>query len=286
MGNAGQASEEARRVAECIADGAIGAVTEVHDWTDRPIWPQGMGRPLETPPVPDVLDWDLWLGPAPVRPYHPAYVSVRWRGWIDFGTGALGDIGCHDCHPIFKALHLGHPLSVEASWSQPVGSDLKKIGVDESFPVASVVRYEFPARDGMPPVVLHWYDGGIKPSRPEELESGREWRSEGTLYVGDRGKMLDGRIIPETRMQEYTPPPKTLPRSPGHFEEWIRAIQGGEPAGANFDFASMVTEVVLLGNIAIRTGKKLLWDGPNMKITNDEAANAYLQRTYREGWTL
>jgi len=286
MGNQGQASEETRRVAEFIADGAIGAVHEVHTWTNRPIWPQGMRRPVETPPVPDVLDWDLWVGPAPMRPYHPSYIAVRWRGWMDFGTGALGDMACHELHPVFKALNLGHPVSVEASYSQPIGPDLEKTSLDDSWPVAAIVRYEFPARGDRPPVSLVWYDGGIKPARPDDYESGRRWGESGTLYIGDKGKMLDGRLIPESKMKAYTLPPKTLPRSPGHFEEWIRAIKGGEAAGSDFEFASMLAEVVLLGNVALRTGKKLLWDGPNLRITNDAGANDLLHYIYREGWTL
>ncbi len=286
MGNQGQAGEEPRRVAEYIMDGALGQVHEVHDWTDRPIWPQGMDRPKEEPPVPEVLDWDLWLGPAPERPYHPSYISVRWRGWVDFGTGALGDMGCHSFDPIFRAIKLGHPISVEGSYSQIVEPNLKRRPIKESYPVASIVRYEFSARDEMPPVTLTWYDGGLKPPRPEELEEGRELRSNGILYVGESGKMLDNRLIPNSLMESYTPPPQTLPRSPGHYQEWVRAMKGGEPAGSNFEFASMVTEVVLLGNIALRRGKKLYWDGVNMKFTNDEEANTLLHRQYREGWTL
>ncbi len=286
MGNSGQASEETRLVAEFIADGAIGEVRAVHNWTDRPIWPQGLGRPKESVAAPRELDWNLWVGPAPMRPYHPDYIAVRWRGWADFGTGALGDMGCHSFFPIFKALNLGHPVSVEGSYSMIVLDGVVKPTLDETWPVASIVKFEFPARGSMPPVTITWYDGGIKPMRPEEFEQGREWRPEGVMYIGDKGKMLDGRLIPEARMQEYKMPPKSLPRSPGHYEEWIQAIKGGEPAGANFDYASLVTEVVLLGNIALRTGKKLLWDGANMRITNDLEANMYLHRQYRSGWTI
>jgi predicted dehydrogenase len=280
MGNSGQASEQTRLVAEWIADGAIGQVREVHDWTDRPYWPQGIERPAETPQVPATLDWDLWLGCAPTRPYNPIYLPFNWRGWWDFGTGALGDMGCHSFDPIFRALKLGHCTCVEAS------STYQNKVSTETYPHASVVRYEFPARGNMPPVKLTWYDGGLKPAKPEELEANRKLRSTGVLYVGDKGKMLDGRLIPETAMQQYTQPAKTLPRSPGHYEEWLAACKGGEPAGANFDFASMVTEVVLLGNIALRTREKLYWDGPNMKITNVPDANKYLSVEYRQGWSI
>ena len=287
MGNNGQAEERPRRLAEMIADGCIGDVHEVHRWTNRPIWPQGMPRPKETPPVPDVLDWDLWVGPAPMRPYNPAYVSVRWRGWIDFGTGALGDMGCHELYPIFRSLNLSHPTTIEATYAQTFDPGTgQKLDLTESWPVASIVTYEFPARDNMPPVKVTWYDGGLKPPRPAEYEEGRDWGREGVLFMGDKGNMVNGRIVPETKMQAYTLPPKTLPRSPGHMAEWIRAIKGGEPGGSDFQYASMVTEAVLLGNIAIRTGKRLVWDAANMQIINDAEANALLHRTYREGWSL
>jgi len=292
MGNQGQAKEQPRLLCEYIWDGAIGPVREVHVWTDRPLrglnavyWPQGVDRPKETPPVPDTLDWDLWLGPAPHRPYHPAYLPFNWRGWWDFGTGALGDIGCHALSPVFKALKLGHPTSVEA---------ICTLVNNETYPVASVVNYQFPARFDMPPVKLSWYDGGMRPPRPDELESGRQMGTNGTLFIGDKGKMLGGRLIPEARMKEYEKPPKLLPRSPGHSEEWIQACKGGKPAGSNFpDHAGPLAEAVLLGNVALRPELKekmnrtrLLWNGPNLKITNVPEANKFLRRDYRDGWTL
>jgi predicted dehydrogenase len=299
MGNQGQASDESRRLCEMIADGAIGPVREVHVWTDRPsnglfneYWPQGIDRPTETPPVPSTLDWDLWLGPAPARPYHPAYLPFRWRGWWDFGTGALGDIGCHSLDPVFRALKLGHPDSVEASSTRVNG---------ETFPLASMVTYQFPAREEMPPVKLVWYDGGLRPPRPAELESERRLGTAGHLFIGDDGKILSRRtqegvgyfLIPESRAKEYGEPPQTLPRSIGHYNEWIEACKGGAPAGSNFDWAGPLTEVVLLGNIALRpelreelTAKRLLWDGPNMRFTNSTVANKFLKREYREGYAL
>jgi len=291
MGNQGQASEETRLMCEYIWDGAIGPVREVHVWTDRPsrglfevYWPQGVDRPKEEPPIPETLDWDLWLGPAPYRPYHSCYLPFAWRGWWDFGTGALGDIGCHSLDPVFRALKLGHPSTVEAACT---------LVNKETYPVASTVRYQFPARGDMPPVKLTWYDGGLRPPRPDELEDGQEMGTGGTLFVGDKGKMLRHRLIPESKMKEYKKPPQMLPRSPGHFEEWIEACKGGKPAGSNFDHAGLLAEVVLLGNVALRvelreklTRMKLLWDGPNMKITNLPEANQFLQREYRKGWTL
>jgi len=297
MGTQGHAMESARLLCEWIWDGAIGPVREVHAWTPHPVWPQGIERPTDTPPVPDTLDWDLWLGPAPYRPYHPAYLPALWRGWWDFGTGGLGDMGCHIFDPIFWALKLGHPTSVEASHSIFVREPMnwKKQRNTESFPQASIVYYRFPARGEMPPLKLTWYDGGLMPETPEELEEGRKMGDQfgGVLYIGDKGKILTGshgangvRIIPESKMNAYQKPAATLARSIGHREEWIEACKGGQPAGANFDYAGPLTEVVLLGNIALRTGKKLLWDGENMKFTNVPAANQYLHREYRAGWTL
>jgi len=278
MGNSGQAKEEVRVTCEYVWSGAIGPVREVHVWSDRPIWPQGIRRPSETQPVPETLDWDLWLGPAPERPFNRAYHPFKWRGWWDFGTGALGDMGCHAFHPIFRVLKLGHPLSVEAC-----SSDKKNVSL-ETFPLASIVRYQFPAREDMPPLALTWYDGGLRPARPPELEAERSLEEGGTMYVGDKGKMLGHIPIPEVRRKELGTPPKTLPRSPGHFQEWFQACKGGEPAGADFDIASLVTQTVLLGNVALRTGKQLLWDGN--QVTNVPDANQYLSREYRAGWRL
>ncbi|OGC05946.1 hypothetical protein A2V82_10570 [candidate division KSB1 bacterium RBG_16_48_16] len=297
MGIQGHAMEEARLLCEWIWDGAIGAIREVHAWSPHPVWPQGMDRPTETPPVPDTLDWELWIGPAPYRPYHPAYLPMKWRGWWDFGTGGLGDMGCHIFDPIFWALKLGHPESVEASHSYFVAEALNwdKKKNTETYPRASIVRYKFPARGDMPTVKLIWYDGGLMPDRPEELEEGRKMGDQfgGVLYIGDKGKILTGshgarglRIIPETKMQGYQRPPKTLPRSIGHRREWIAACKGGEAAGMNFDKAGPLTEVVLLGNIALRVDKKLLWDATTMRFPNAPEADQYLHHEYRPGWEL
>jgi predicted dehydrogenase len=292
MGNQGQASEETRLMCEYVWDGALGPVREVHVWTDRPLrglhdvyWPQGVDRPKETPPVPETLDWDLWLGPAPERPYHPCYVPFNWRGWWDFGTGALGDIGCHSIDPAFRALKLGHPTSVEAACT---------LVNKETYPVASTVHYQFPARGDMPPVKLTWYDGGLRPPRPDEMDDDERFGTGGILFVGDKGKMLGHRLIPESRGREYRKPPQMIPRSPGHFVEWIEACKGGKPAGSDFArHAGLLAQVVLLGNVALRpemkeklTRTKLLWDGEKMEFTNVPEANQFLRREYREGWTL
>jgi predicted dehydrogenase len=279
LGNQGQATEEARLECEMIWDGAIGPVHEVNVWSPARFWsyPTWEGRPRETPPVPDGLDWDLWLGPAPARPYHPAYCPWTWRNWWDFGTGLLGDLGCHRLSSVFKALKLSHPISVEAS-STKVNPEIYPLGV--------IARYEFPARGDMPPVTLNWYDGGLKPPRPKELEPGH--RIGPVIYVGEKGKMAGYTLIPESRMKAYGPrPPQVLSRSVGHHKEWIDACRGGEAAGSNFvDHGGLLTEVCLLGNVALRAGGKLAWDGPNMKVTNDRSANQYLRRTYRSGRTL
>lgn len=278
LGNHGQASEEARVVREIIEDDAIGAVREVRVWSPARFWswPAFAGRPVETPPVPEGLDWDLWLGPAPERPYHPAYHPWTWRNWWDFGTGLLGDLGCHKLSTVFKALRLGHPAAIEASCT--------KLN-PETYPLGVLARFEFPARGGLPPVVLSWYDGGLKPPRPIELSPGDGMRD--TLYMGEKGILMGTQLLPDSLMDTYRRPPKTLPRSPGHYAEWVRACRGGPPAGSNFvDHAGLLTEACLLGNVAVRAGRKLTWDGPGLRVTNDPGANALLRRDYRKGWHL
>ncbi len=305
MGNQGMAFEGNRLINEWLWDGAIGQVREVHAWSDRPthngelFWAQGVDRPKDTPPVPETLDWDLWLGPAPYRRYHPAYAPFRWRGWWDFGSGGLGDMGIHNLAPVWSALKLGAPISVNAC---------STLFNNETLPLASTVHYEFAARGDMPAVTLHWYDGGMVPARPPELEAGRELsREDGLIFVGDKGKMyVEGwggnspRLIPESKMQAYERPPKTLPRSAGHHAEWIKACKQGTgspthnsalgsptPTRSSFDFAGPLTEAVLLGTVCVRMGGRTLhWDSKNLKVTNLSEANQYLHYEYREGWTL
>jgi len=287
MGNQGHSGEGVRLICEWIWDGAIGPVHEVHAWTNRPVWPQGIGRPKETPPVPKTLHWDLWIGPSPMRPYHPAYHPFKWRGWWDFGCGALGDMACHVLDPVWWALKLKYPKSVEAC-ATPVN--------DETFPLASIVRYEFPAREGMPPLKLHWYDGGLKPPRPDALEPGRrlDQAASNVLFIGEKGVLRCGeygdspRLIPEKLMREYKRPPKTLPRvNMSHEQDWIVACKGGRPACSNFDYSGPFTETVVMGNLALRRlGTRLEWDGENMKVTNDDKANEYIRPEYRDGWSL
>lgn len=287
MGNQGHSSEGIRLVKEWIQDGAIGFVKEVHAWTPLPagIWPQGMDRPQELTSVPHGMEWDLWLGPAPYRPYHPAYAPFRWRGWWDFGTGALGDQACHTLDVPFFALDLDAPISVEASSS---GHNR------ESFPWASMVHYDFPARGARPPVHVTWYDGGLLPKRPEELEAGRAMGNQygGVLFVGDKGKLICGtfgegpRLLPESLMKSYQRPPKTIPRSNGHYLDWIQACKGGSASSAHFDYAGPLTEMALLGNIAIRLGGKLYWDASNLRFESPDEANQYVSKTYRPGWLM
>lgn len=288
MGNQGHAGEGGRLINEWIWDGAIGDVREVHAFTNRPIWPQGIEAPKEIPSVPSSLDWNLWLGPAPFRPYHPAYAPFSWRGWWDFGTGALGDMGAHILDHPFWALKLGYPTSVQASSTR---------FTKDSYPVAEIVTYEFPARGKMPPVKLTWYDGGLMPPRPPELEQGRKMGDDGggVLFIGDKGVLMcstygrNPRIIPDSKMKEYKRPEKTIPRSPGIHEEWIEAIKSGKKSTSDFEYSSLLTETMLLANLAVRMKEhntKLLWDGEKMEITNLPEANKFLHKEYRPGWTL
>jgi predicted dehydrogenase len=254
MGNQGHSGEGIRLTVEWIRDGAIGDVREVHSWSHTGVdWAEyRTARPKETPPVPAGLNWDLWLGPVKHRPYHLAYAPYNWRGWWDFGTGAIGDMACHNMDPAFWALDLDHPVSVEAS-STGVNS--------ETTPFGSVIRYQFPARRNMPPVKVIWYGGGLMPSRPEELEPGRQLAGggNGILFVGDKGKIMcpgwggNPRIIPETKMRAYKLPPKKILRSKGHHRDWIDACKGGRQA---------------------------------RKATNAPEADEYIRPEYHNGWIL
>jgi predicted dehydrogenase len=286
MGNAGHSSEGTRRVVELVRSGAIGPIREVHAWTNRPIWPQAIDRPSERPPVPSALDWDLWLGPAPERPFHPAYHPFKWRGWWDFGTGALGDMGCHIIDAAFWALELGSPSSVEAECP-----DLHLH--PETGPSWSIVRYEFCAAGHRPPVKLTWYDGGKLP--PPELFDGHTPAkdSSGSLFVGAKGRLLVQRergrgyiLLPEQEFKDFQPPKPTLPRSPGHHPEWIEACKTGKPCGTSFDYAGPLTELVLLGNVALRAGRKIDWDGPAMRTNSGSIDDIFIHRENRPGWAL
>lgn len=295
MGNQAQADDQTRVVQEFVMDNAVGQIREAHIWTDRPsrglfaeYWPQGVSRPTDKPTIPDTLEWDLWLGPAPDRDYHSAYLPKKWRGWWDYGTGALGDIACHYFDPVFRALNLGAPLSVEAS-STRVNED--------TYPLGSMITWHFPKRGEMAPVKLVWYDGGLRPARPEGIKDSDIMGTNGLLLVGDGGCLMSDwnkwKIVPEKKATEYGSPPKKLDRSPGHHTEWINACKGGPKAGSNFDWAGPLTETVLLGNVALRpqlreelTKVKLLWDADNLSFSNYEGANQFLRREYRKGWEI
>ena len=293
MGIQGHAMEGIRLICEWIWDGAIGEVNKVEAWCSITHYPPGhtvwstpcQYRPSVTPPVPGYLDWDLWLGPAPYRPYSPCYHPVVWRNWWDFGSSMMADRGAHTFDPIVTALKLNSPTSIEA-----ISTDYN----EETYPVGSIVNFHFAKRKGFPELELTWYEG-LRPPRPAELERNRELGENegGALFIGSKGKMMCGiyggspRIIPEAKMKEYQQPKKTLPRSPGIYQEWLDGCKSKKPPSANFDYSALVSEIVLLGNVAKRfNGKVLDWDGDKGKFINNPEADAYLHRPYRKGWSL
>ncbi|MDX1907175.1 MAG: Gfo/Idh/MocA family oxidoreductase [Bacteroidia bacterium] len=321
MGNQGSSGDSIRQVCEWIWSGVIGDVTEVHAWTNRPVWPQGLTRPKEKPAVPAYLDWDLWLGTAPERPYHPGYHPFSWRGWWDFGTGALGDMACHILDPAFRALKLGYPISVEASASISYVKDWDPASRQDGVPSSSIIHFEYPARTdengkSWAPVKLSWYDGGLQPQRPEELADDEPfggWDG-GVLFIGSKGKMTcelfgdNPTLLPTSRMKDFQEPPRTLKRyEDNHQTIWVKACKGElSETTSPFSYAGPFTETILMGNLALRcldildkfkgpAGKlidgfggrrRLHWDGPNMRITNYEPANQFVKREYRKGWSL
>ena len=316
MGNQGSASDGLRRAVEVVHAGLIGPVRQAYVWTNRPIWRQGMERPAGSDPVPAGVDWDLWLGTAPLRPFkdkwpesvvggrRDVYQPWVWRGWLDFGTGALGDMACHTVNWPFRALKLEYPTEIEAECS-----GLTK----EMYPNSSKIRFEFPARGDQPPVTLWWFDGGNKP--PNEVTGNvvsllDKVSGSGCILVGDKGELFspddgdgDFRFFAKlkdekelTRATEHEAAkaiPQTIPRNlfkggtdERQHQEWIAACKGGTPAYSNFDVAAYLTEIMLLGCVAMRTGKKLEWDGPKMRARNAPEAAQYVRRTYRKGWKL
>ncbi len=288
MGNTGHAGDGLRLTREWIQAGAVGKVRAVHCWSDRPgkWWAQDLDRPTDTPPVPPELDWNLWLGAAPRRPYHPVYHPVAWRGWFDFGTGALGDMAIHNMDPAFFALDLTAPVAAEAHTSP-----LKA----ESYPAWSILRYEFPARGAdQPAVTLTWYDGGKLPERPQDLDPGVELADNGILFVGDRGTLVCGgwsgppTLYPKARRKEFTPPPPTLSRSIGHRAEWIKACKDSKPADsrAGFAYSGPFTEALLVGNLALRLQKRIEWDAASMRSPNTPEADHLIRKVYRDGFGI
>lgn len=285
MGNQGHSDKWLRRNVELVHAGVLGHVKEAHCWTDRPIWPQGVNRPGDSTPVPETLDWDLWLGVAPKRPYSPAYVPFKWRGYWDFGTGALGDMGCHVYDMPYWALKLDAPATVSA---QQEGM------TEESAPKSSIVTYEFAAREGKPGPKFVWYDGGKKPSA--ELVKGKKLGTNGVILIGEKDTLFvpsywgRGEFLSGATYDDLKSVPETLPKASNfdrcHYEEWIMACKGGPKAYSNFDYAGPLTEMILLGNVAIRSGKKIEWDAKKLKVTNDKEANRLISKKYRKGWKV
>ncbi len=312
MGNQGHSTDDARTVIEYVQSGAIGEVREVHIWTNRPLgfWPQGVPRPeplnpsspapgwsghdvnvregaalaQEATPIPPELNWNLFLGIAPEVPYHPIYHPFNWRGWVDWGMGAIGDMGAHLIDHSMWALDLGYPTTVETI-STPFNN--------ASYPLATQTFYEFPARGSKPPVKLTWYDGGLLPPKPIELPDNEQLnKGGGALLVGTKGKLLHDtyglrpRLLPASLHTSVGTPPKKLPRIPNEDHElnWVNAAKGTTQSSSPFEYAAKLTEVMLLGVVALRAGRKIEYDGAAMRVTNVAAANDFLQRTPRAGW--
>jgi len=300
MGNQGTADKGFRTAVEIIRSGAIGPVKEVHVWTNRPIWPQGEGRPDRSDPIPKHVHWDLFLGPAPERPhvagvYHP----FKWRGWLDFGTGALGDMACHTANMAVMSLELFDPISVDVK-------NTSGIVKNESYPKYSVLEYDFPERTTMlfkpgvklPACKMTWYDGQQYP--PNALLQGEKRSDSGLLLVGEHGTLYSPNdygarhvLLPRDKFKNFSPPEPWLPRTTGlgdddarHMQEWAAACRGGEPAMSNFNYAGRLTETMILGNLALRAGGKIEWDANNQRVTNLPEANKFVRREYRTGYTI
>ena len=304
MGNQGSAGNGLRRAVEVIQSGIIGKPLELHVWSNRPIWPQGIERPKGEDPVPDTLDWNLWLGPAAMRPYlKEVYHPFKWRGWNDFGTGALGDMACHTVNMPFRALKLGYPTLVECEMASRI--------FPETYPLTSRIRFEFPEREGLPPLKFWWYDGSPSkdnaPLRPypdivnDVVNLRGKLPISGCLIIGEKGQLFapddygatfflklegDEKFIHGDKHEAVKDIPQSIPRSPGHYNEWIEMIKGGAPAYSNFEIAGYLTEIILLGCVALRVGEgvKMEWDGPNMSSPNCPQAAQFVKRTERAGW--
>jgi hypothetical protein len=304
MGNQGSSYSGLRRAVEVLQAGVIGNPLELHVWSNRPIWPQGLARPAGHDPVPASLDWDVWLGPAHKRPFkEDTYHPFKWRGWFDFGTGALGDMACHTVNMPFRGLKLGYPEVVEVELASRL--------YPETFPKTSRIRFDFPAREGLPPLKFWWYDGNpkdeLRPLRPDAGILGEvlgiydELPRSGALIIGDKGQMFspddygaefyialkgEKEFVPGDDHDAVKAVPKTLPRSPGHMQEWFRMMKGGGPAYSNFEIAGYLAEVILLGCVAARLGegRRMEWDGPNMTSPNLPDAARFVHRHNRHGW--
>jgi predicted dehydrogenase len=312
MGNQGSSGDGVRQMQEWYNAGIIGDATEIHVWTNRPVWPQGFGKPKTPDEVPKELNWDIWLGPAQAEDYHKEYVPFNWRGFWTFGTGALGDMGCHLIDPAFRVVGLGYPSEVECSEGNVIEKMWTASYYPESCPISSSIKLKFPGKNGKPDVKLFWLDGGILPERPDELgpeEVFGDRGGSGVLITGTKGKMMCGTygsnptLLPTSRMAEVKVP-QTITRVPGgaegHYIQWIDACIAGfgkKEVSSPFEYAGPLTETILMGNLALRSWnikgksgfsgrKKLLWDAANMKITNFDEANQYVKRDYRSGWEV
>ncbi len=316
MGNQGSSGNATRLIETWIQDGVIGDVHTVHVWTNRPVWPQGIPTPAGKFDVPKEVDWKLWLGTAPYRDFNPIYIPANWRGWVNFGTGSLGDMGCHFMDVPYRALKLKYPVSVECSVGGVWTGFFKEAVYTDSYPPSSKTHIQFPARESMPRVELIWYDGGIKPKRPTELLPDEEMGvlDGGMIFEGTKGKLMAGlfgnnpTLLPTKRMKEVSLPKSKYPfvegGPEGHQQQWVKACKKGfgTYTSSSFDLSGPLTETVLMGNLAVRSynyseknqkgniiypGRKtLLWDGENMKITNFEPANQFVKRQYTENYKL
>ncbi len=300
MGNQGHSGDGVRDMCELVWSGIAGDITEVHAWTNRPVWPQGIegvfadGKPglLPEEDIPDNIDWDAWIGPAKYRPYNSKYAPFNWRGWWDFGGGALADMACHILDPANMALCLGAPTSVECLY--------EKDNNDQTFPNEARIRFEFPRRGSMPALKLYWYDGNLHPPIPEGVKDFKiSDGSSGSIFIGSKGVLATGtygggsRLIAGENMKDFQKPQQILPRLPGKEDDykqkidWLRACKGGAPAGSNFEYSGPFSEWIVMGNLCLKfPGQKLLWDAPNARFTNNSAANKWVKPDYRKGWTL
>jgi predicted dehydrogenase len=263
-----------------VQSNTIGAIREVHVWVNV-TYGGGKNRPANSPPVPQGLHYDLWLGPAEERPYSPEYLPFRWRDWWAFGGGALADFGCHYMDLPFWALELKYPLTIEPVDGPPVNP--------ESTPPWQIVRYDFPARGAKPPVKLTWYHGGRYPAKLVTREQYQRWKS-AVLFIGEKGSLVsnytDHQLLPEGDFVNFTPPAPFIPNSIGHHREWIEACKTGKPTTCHFGYSGPLTETALLGSVAYRVGKKLDWDAANLKVKDCPEADPYIQHHYRKGWAL
>jgi len=317
MGNQGSSSNGIRLAQEWIDSGVLGTITKVDCWTNRPVWPQGLRNITEGQPIPKGLDWDLWLGPAADRPYHEAYLPFKWRGWWDFGTGGLGDMGCHIMETPFKTLGLGYPYEAEASCTTVWAGDFVEANYDKACPPSSIVRLKFDTeKHGK--VDLNWYDGGIMPDLPDELKDGEfigDWNG-GSVFYGTKGILVtdcysrNARLLPSSDMRYFNAPEPIIPRikDQNHVQNFVEGCLDSTPTTSPFSYAGPLTEAVLMGNLAIKAfqykvlkdGKKatdwapfdypgrrkLLWDGDAMRVTNYDKANEWVTRDYRKGWEV